>query len=221
MACNSHKVCDQEEIEKHKQWVIDKIVDQMEQEQVGIEALSRIMGEKLELLNLKLQSSDKQSAPSEQVEENEKTQKSEKTDSGYRPESKDMPAKLAEERKPVSKLIMEDCVQLGLLSRKRAKYLISQMAGKQPAEAEKEVVTELRTNLHKQVRVLIRKDKNGPWAAPKSQEELRLEIAQTPTVRSMVYLTKDIFKERDDWINRSKKSITGRIFGSRLTVNKK
>jgi hypothetical protein len=220
MACNSHEIWVPEEIEIHKKWVVDQIIDQMERDKIGVEGLSKIMGEKIALLNIRLEGNCDQPVQQEEIKE-EQLPRPPKTDSGYKPHSTDMPTKLAEERKPVKKLIMEDCVQLGLIKRKRAKYVVTQMAGKQPADAEKEVVVELHKNLHEQVRKFIRKDKDGPWSSPKSQEELRLEIIQTPTVRSMLYLTREIFKEREDWKNRSHNSITGRIFGSRLTVDKK
>lgn len=247
MACNCHQIWDPEQIDIHKQWVIDKIIDQMEQDNVGVESLSRIMDEKISLLNNELDKINENNAavdvsvdpapakphskidiltepdeedPTAQDQETEQKPKAPKTDSGYKPKSKDMPTKLAHERKPIKKLILEDCVQLGLLTSKRAEYLVTQMAGKQPADAEKEVVVELRKNLHEQVRSFIRKDKEGPWSSPKAQEELRLEIVQMPTVRSMLYLTREIFKEREEWKNRSHNSITGRIFGSRMTVDK-
>lgn len=219
MACNSHQIWDPEQIDIHKKWVVDQIIDQMHQDQVGIEGLSKIMDEKLALLHQKLQGNGEQPVQQEQIKEEQP--KAPKVDSGYKPQSTDMPTKLAEERKPIKKLILEDCVQLSLITRKRAEYVVTQMAGKKPAEAEKEVVLELRKNLHEQVRRLIRKDKNGPWSSPKSQEELRLEIGQTPTLRSVIYLTREIFKEREDWKGRSRNSITGRIFGGRLTVDKK
>jgi hypothetical protein len=227
MACNCHQIWDPEQISVHKKWVIDKIIDQMERDKVGVEALSRILDEKISLLNQELEkisgSPTAEDIPPEAVDQQEQAEpkpKAPKTDSGYKPKSKDMPTKLAQERKPVRKLILEDCVQLGLITKKRAEYVVTQMAGKQPADAEKEVVVELRKNLHKQVRNFIRKDKNGPWSSPKAQEELRLEIIQMPTVRSMIYLTKEIFKDREEWKDRSHGSITGRIFGGRLTVDK-
>jgi hypothetical protein len=131
-----------------------------------------------------------------------------------------MTEKLANERKPIQTLLCEDCVQLGLLKPKRAEYLVTQFAGKLPNEAEDEVVIELRNNLHEQVRKFMRKHKGGPWASPKDQEDLRLEIARTPTVRSMLLLTRQLLRERQQWLNKSKRSLTGRLFGSRLKMEK-
>lgn len=243
MACNRHKIWDPVKINIHKQWVVDRIIDQMERDKAGVEALSRIMHEKMTLLDQELDNitgnqtiADAPQTPKEpktdiaseqdkleppvSADQEERQAKAPKSDSGYKPQSKNMPTKLAQERKPIKKLILEDCVQLGLITHKRAEYVVTQMAGKQPADAEREVVVELRKNLHEQVRSFIRKDKEGPWSSPKSQEELRLEIVQMPTVRSMLQLTREIFKEREEWKNRSHNSITGRIFGSRLTVDK-
>ena len=254
MACNAHDIWDPDQIAKNKCWVVERILDQMERDGVGVESLSKIMDEKVALLNFHLDEGDdlppleKREAqpPTQPVEpdKHEPTEKAEATVKDDKPvvigsvannkkeekeaprptkvyESTDMPTKLAQERKPVKKLIKEDCIQLGLLTKKRAKHLITHMAGKQPADAEKEVVKELRENLHKQVRNLIKKDKNGPWSSPKAQEELRLEIVNTPSVRSVLYLAKEIYREREEWLNRSHNSITGRIFGKKLGLDKK
>ncbi len=235
MACNTHKIWDPEKIEKYKNWVILQITNQMEHDHVGVESLSRILDEKIALLHQKLESGNDDLLSEPQVQNTEVVQKksyesnklsnepAKATPKGEPPKTykcTDMPTKLAQERKPVSKLILEDCVQLGLISRNRAEYVVTQMSGKQPADAEKEVVIELRDNLHKQVRGLIRKDKGGPWSSPKAQEELRLEIVKTPTVRSVLFLTRDILREREEWLKRSHSSLTGRIFGSKMSLDK-
>lgn len=250
MACNAHDIWDPEQIARNKCWVVERIIDQMERDHVGVEALSKIMDEKVAMLNFHLDEGEDlpplqktEAKPVEPIEPDIEETKS-KTDNVATPvvvesvvnnkqeekepprptkhyKSTDMPTKLAQERKPVKKLMKEDCVQLGLLTKKRATHLITHMAGKQPAEAEKEVVKELRENLHKQVRNLIKKDKSNPWSSPKAQEELRLEIVNTPSVRSVLYLAKDIYRERDEWLNRSHNSITGRIFGSKMGLDKK
>ncbi len=256
MACNAHDIWDPAHIEKNKIWVVDRIIEQMKHDEVGVEALSKIMDEKIALLNQHLDKGEELPEPLREHKEEEpkefedyqrqakaeelkeysdyhtpKKQADEpspleqKKEEAKQPnkskvKSTDMPTKLAHERKPLKKLILEDCVQLGLISKDRAEYVVTQMAGKQPADAEKEVVVELRDNLHKQVRKLIRKDKDNPWSSPKAQEELRLEITQTPTVRSVLFLTKDIYRERGEWLKRSHNSITGRIFGSKMALDK-
>jgi len=225
MVCNRYNIRDIAAINLHKQWVKDRIIQQMEQDGVGVEALSSIMDQQIAQLHQKLESGEDSSIQDPEVENEIETVEEppaakQKTNSGYKPQSVDMSTRLANERKPTKIIIMEDCVRLGLLTRKRAKYLVTQMAGKQPMDAEKEIVKELRENLHQQVRKLIRKDKQGPWSSPKSQEDLRLEIVQTPTVRSMVYLTKEILREREAWKSNARNSITGRIFGNRMTTGK-
>ena len=238
MACNTHEIWDPEKIKKYKSWVIQQITDQMEHEHAGVESLSRIMDEKIALLHQKLENGNDESLQESSVQKTQLAPKAfnnfvdieklpeepaKATSKGEPPKNykcTDMPTKLAQERKPVKKLILEDCVQLGLISKQRAEYVVTQMAGKQPAEAENEVVIELRENLHKQVRGLIKKDKDGPWSSPKAQEELRLEIIKTPTVRSVLFLTRDILRERDEWLKRSHISISGRIFGSKMSLDK-
>jgi hypothetical protein len=244
MACNAQNIWNPSLIEEHKRWVVENIIEQMKLDNVGVESLSKIMDEKIALLSLHLEKGiDLPTSVSrpDQIEQSTKNE-AHKVNEFYDPENippleqkkdlepkkptkssskgTDMPTKLSEERKPVKKLILEDCVQLGLISKKRAEYVITQMAGKQPAEAEKEVVVELRENLHRQVRRLIRKDKGGPWSSPKDQEELRLEILHTPTVRSVLFITRDILREREEWLERSHSSITGRIFGKKMTLDK-
>jgi hypothetical protein len=220
MACNSHNIRDLEAINQYKQWVKNEILAQMEQDALGVDSLMRVMDEKMDLLQQKLKKGEGCSDQGVETTAESKAEKKQKASSGYKPKSTDMPTKLAKKRKPLTKIILEDCVQLGLLANKRAKYLVVQMAGKQPQDAEREVVNELRDNLHKQVRKLIRKDKKGPWSSPMAQEELRLEIVQTPTVRSMVFLTREILREREEWRDKSRSSITGRIFGKRISVGK-
>ncbi|MCP4090947.1 MAG: hypothetical protein GY746_14325, partial [Gammaproteobacteria bacterium] len=46
MVCNKHHIRDMDKINLHKQWVKSKIIQQMEQDNVGAEALSAIMDEK-------------------------------------------------------------------------------------------------------------------------------------------------------------------------------
>jgi len=221
MECRSLNICDMERVSMYKEWFKQQIISQMEQDHVGVECLSRIMNEKLELLRQKLKNGDSTPPPVQEEEQLAPTEpKKQKQNSGYRPKSADMSTKLSNERKPIKKIILEDCVQLGLLDKKRAGYLVTQMAGKEPMEAEREVVVELRNNLHSQVRKLIRKDKGGPWSSPMAQEELRVEIVQTPTVRSMLFLTREILRERDEWKNKGRNSITSRIFGKRMTLDK-
>lgn len=246
MTCNSHDVGEPAQIDKYKSWIVNSIIAQLERDNAGVEALSRVMDEKIAMLNKHLESGTELPISESQPDKNQdnqdaKTNEAQKINQFYDPndipplaekdkpapkppkssgKGTDMPTKLSEERKPIKKLIQEDCVQLGLITKKRAEYVITQMAGKQPADAEKEVVVELRENLHKQVRKLIRKDKGGPWSSPKDQEDLRLEILHTPSVRSVLFITRDILREREQWLERSHSSISGRIFGNKMSLDK-
>lgn len=113
--------------------------------------------------------------------------------------------KLDQSRTPLRKLILEDCVQVGIVDRSRAKELVKQLAGKLPGDAEAEVVTELRNNLHQQVREFIRKNKGGPWPKPQVQEELRIDIVKTNKVSDLLMLTRQLLRERSIWTDENNK----------------
>lgn len=122
-------------------------------------------------------------------------------------------AKLQVKRKPIGKMIMEDCVTLGLVSPKRAKQLVQQMPGKDPKDAETEVVTELRNNLYEQIRKFMRKHKGGPWTSPTEQNDIRLEITNTPNIRMLVSLTRQLLREQNGWLDKNKTGLASRLFG--------
>jgi hypothetical protein len=125
--------------------------------------------------------------------------------------------KLRQARKPLSKLLREDCVQLGLVNAERAEELVKSLAGRTPAEGEARVVEELRNNLHTQVRRYIRKHRGGPWPAPMAQDELRVDIANTRGVFALLTLTRGILRERMAWERRQKKGVLGTLLsGLRL-----
>lgn len=113
--------------------------------------------------------------------------------------ARSMEEKLADSREVMTKLIRVDCVQLGLLTPERAEQVCRHLAGKTPEQAEQDVVTEIRNNLHQQIRKIIRKLKGGPWKSVKQQDELRLEIASTGSLQSVIKLTRHLFRERDTW----------------------
>lgn len=127
-------------------------------------------------------------------------------------ESSNMLQKLKMKRKPIGDLLKEDCVRLQLLTPKRAEALIAGMSGKRPEDAEDELVAELRNNLHQQVRQMIRKDKGGAWRTPKAQEEVRLDIAATKTLRGLIGLTTEIMREREEWLSKHKRGVISRFF---------
>ncbi len=133
-------------------------------------------------------------------------------------DSLSMERKLEHERKPLRKVLQEDCVRLGLLEVERAKRLSAQMAGKEPRQAEAEIVTELRNNLHEQIRKFMRKNKGGPWDSPKLQEDLRLDIVNTRSVASLVSLTRSLLRERKDWEEKYKKGRFSGLLGGKLKL---
>lgn len=131
---------------------------------------------------------------------------------GEKTSSSDMISKLDLQRKPVQSLILDECTKLRLVKPERAQQLVEQFSGKQPEEAEEEVVCELRNNLHQQVRAFIRKDKGGAWRSPKAQEEVRMDIAATRTLRGLISLTLEILREREAWCKKNKKGLMSRLF---------
>jgi len=122
-----------------------------------------------------------------------------KAASGYKPVVKGMEEKLKDDRKPVQKLLLEDCVAANLVDVTKAKELIGAMTGKTPQEAETEIVEYLRGELQTQVRQFIRSDKGGPWSNPRTQEELRQDIHAAKSIRSVLLLCRQIVKEHRDW----------------------
>lgn len=115
------------------------------------------------------------------------------------PVSRTMEQKLKEDRKPVQKLLAEDCVAAGLLDPDKARSLVAGMAGKQPEDAEREIVEYLREVLLQQVKHCIRKFKGGPWAAPRVQADLRNDIHHAQTVRGVLMLARQMIEERREW----------------------
>ncbi len=237
LLCTTLQIVDLDQINATIKTLKRDILAQMERKRLGVEALSGLLDEQIERLEQDLRkSSGADSAPTEQKTEEKKPESAEKPEQAEiskkppPPSSAkdisektlkelDMTKKLAAERKPVQKLVLEDCVQIGLVTRERAEYLVTQFAGKEPKDAELEVVIELRNNLHTQIRKFMRKHKGGPWATPKEQEELRLDIVHTPSISTLLSLTRKILRERREWLDRSRRGITGRIFGDRLKLS--
>jgi hypothetical protein len=227
--CSTFGIRNLETIQTLKGKVQYRVVKRLKAEGEEISKLGPILEEELENLKQELRReflSDQEVEGKEGEElsagkhQQSDTRTKQEKSSGYQPTSRNEPEKLSQERKPLRKLIEEDCVQLGLLEPKRAKFLLGQLAGKQPREAEEEVVAELRNNLHQQVRKFIRKDKGGPWSSIAAQEEMRLDITSTPRVSSLLNLARQIMIERDKWLAENKSGITGRLFGSRDGVKK-
>ncbi len=115
------------------------------------------------------------------------------------PVVRSMEEKLKESREPVQKLVLDGCVAAGLVDPNKAQSLVAGMTGKQPEEAELEIVEYLREVLLEQVKTYIRQSKGGPWAAPRVQADLRADIHHALTVRGILTLARQIIKERREW----------------------
>ena len=133
-------------------------------------------------------------------------------------DAKSMEEKLQAARKPLRKLLREDCVTLGLVTPERAEALVCGLAGRTRETAELDIVAELRNNLHGQVRSYIRKHKGGPWPSPKSQEELRLDIVGTATVHSLLMLARQTLRERSRWESEQSGGALSSLLGGKLLL---
>jgi hypothetical protein len=47
-----------------------------------------------------------------------------------------------------------------------------------------------------------------------------MDIARTRSLQSLVTLARELLAEREEWLDKSKGSITGRLFGGRVKVDK-
>ncbi|MES9896210.1 MAG: hypothetical protein ABW141_15075 [Candidatus Thiodiazotropha endolucinida] len=139
---------------------------------------------------------------------------------GYVPEAKSMPERLKDRRADMEHLLSNDCVTLKLVTPNEADKLKHGLVGKDPDKAEEEVVAMLRNNLHAQVRKFIRKHNGGPWATATLQSEVRMDITRTRSVRSLVSLSRQLLEEREEWLSKTKNSLTGRFFGGKVKLDK-
>ena len=113
--------------------------------------------------------------------------------------AKSMEEKLQDQRTPVKDLLKTECVTLGLLNKKQAEKLGASMVGKKPEDAEAEIMIKLRELLLGQVKDYIRDNKGGPWNSVYKQEEMRMDIQTSRSVRSLIMLTKQIGREVGKW----------------------
>lgn len=150
----------------------------------------------------------------------EATPKDEKRPTGYVPEAKTMPERLKDRRSIMEHLLDNDCITLKLVTPNQAKSYKHGLLGKEPEKAEEELVTALRNVLHDQIRKFIRKHNGGPWASATLQHELRMDITRTRSLRSLVTLARELLNEREEWLEKTKGSLTGRFFGGRVKMNK-
>jgi hypothetical protein len=129
-----------------------------------------------------------------------------------------MEEKLEQARKPLRKLLQEDCVRLGLIDSRHATELVSRLAGRLRAEVEAELVADLHNHLDQQLELYMRKHRGGPWSSTQSQEKLRVEIASTTSVHAVVYLTRRLLEERREWEARMKRGRLRNLLGTWLRI---
>ncbi len=139
---------------------------------------------------------------------------------GYVPKAKSMPERLADQRGGMQQLLEGDCVSLKLITPDQVLQMKRRLLGQEPRKAEQELVAELRNILHQQVRDFIRKNDGGPWATATLQDELRMDIVATRSLRSLVTLAKELLLEREGWLTKNKTSLTDRLFGGKIHFNK-
>ncbi|MCU7919337.1 MAG: hypothetical protein KZQ95_13425 [Candidatus Thiodiazotropha sp. (ex Epidulcina cf. delphinae)] len=139
---------------------------------------------------------------------------------GYMPEAKSMPELLKDRRAIIEHLLDNDCITLKLVTPTEAKKFKHGLLGREPEEAEEALVAQLRNVLHNQVRKFIRKHNGGPWASATLQHDVRMDITKTRTLRSLVTLSRQLLNEREEWLSKTKNSLTGRFFSGRVKMDK-
>ncbi|MCU7808078.1 MAG: hypothetical protein KZQ73_09460 [Candidatus Thiodiazotropha sp. (ex Semelilucina semeliformis)] len=165
-------------------------------------------------------SSPEEHAEAEESQAESQPPKEQKKATGYVPEAKTMPERLKDGRSIMEHLLDNDCITLKLVTPNEAKKFKHNLLGKVPEKAEEELVASLRNVLHDQVRKFIRKNNGGPWASATLQHEVRMDITKTRTLRSLVTLARSLLEEREEWLKKTKNSLTGRFFGGRVKMNK-
>jgi len=139
--------------------------------------------------------------------------------SGYVPAAKSMSERLQERRSGIERLLDNDCITLKLATPAEVRRYKQELLGKAPEQAEEELVANLRNVLHEQVRKFMRKHEGGPWASANQQYELRMDIVKTRSLRSLVTLARALLSERDEWLQKSRGSLTGRFAGGRVKMS--
>jgi hypothetical protein len=147
-------------------------------------------------------------------------EKEEKRPTGYVPEAKSMPDRLKDQRLILEELLDNDCVTLKLVTPNEAKEYKHNLLGKDSEKAEADLVAALRNVLYNQMRMFIRKHNGGPWASATQQHEMRMDITKTRTLRSLVALARELLSEREEWLQKTKGSLSGRFFGGRVKMDK-
>jgi hypothetical protein len=161
--------------------------------------------------------------PEEVVEQPEKTNTRNPAASGEtaskpavtskkQPEVASYQEKLSFHRKPVVELLKKECVDFHLLSSDRAKYWVHHLSGRYIEDIEPDIVNELSDALLKNVRTYMSKNKKEhPWQTPMAQEQVRMDIAATKTVKGILTLTSQILWEIRKTSKAANSGLLGRI----------
>lgn len=216
--CQSRGVVDPQIIRQYREIFHQEMFDQLSDEFTPsefnqlLDKTSAWLEAEIDQTNPQPTTADK---PKEAPDSKVKTSKSDKQT--YIPEAKSMAERLADQRQLIERLLARDCVDLMLITPDQVSKFKRRMIGVEPAQAEKDIVADLRNILHQQIRAFIRKHEGGPWGTVKLQNELRLDIAATKSLQSLVNLTRELISERDSWLQ-SNPSIADRLFGGRVKV---
>lgn len=232
VTCQSRRVADPTIINYYVEILEQEIHAQLSDES-GPADFHRVLDEKLAWLESELDQTGQQAAAAaaeeaqaeaaaaESTPEPEaKKSEAKKKPTGYVPDAKTMPERLKDKRSIMEHLLDNDCITLKLVTPNQAKKFKHGLLGKEPEKAEEELVANLRNVLHEQVRKFIRKNNGGPWASATLQHEVRMDITRTKTIRSLVTLARELLEEREEWLAKTKSSITGRLFGGKVKMTK-
>ncbi len=149
----------------------------------------------------------------------EPQKRDEKSTSGCMPEAKSMLERLKDRRAIIEELLDNDCIPLKLATPEEVKTYKLNLLGKEPGDAEEELVAQLRNVLRSQIRQFILSHDGGPWASASQQHELRMGITRTRSLRALINLARALLHEREEWLQKAKGSLTGRLFGGRVQRN--
>ncbi|MET0089585.1 MAG: hypothetical protein ABW068_06095 [Candidatus Thiodiazotropha sp.] len=233
VVCQSRGVTDVSVINYYTEVVQQAVLAQMtEDADTSAESFHRLLEQQVEWLGEKLRqlvndgALDRSAAdgvlgdPVLEVSGSAAAERAEKKASGFVPEAKSMPERLKDRRAEMEHLLTHDCITLKLLTANEAKQLKRELVGRLPEKAEEELVARMRSVLHSQVSKFIRKHQGGPWQTVTQQTEIRMEIAHTKSLRSLVFLSRQLLQEREEWMLKTKSSLVGRLFGGRVKLNK-
>ncbi len=224
LMCHARRIFDAEKARFYTRAVTEAVLALSRDSDPSVVEIDRLLKEQLEMLDVALDRPPvprlpKRASPpedeSEPVVAPSKTRRENRNANVAATESLSMEEKLQEARRPVRDLLLKDCVRLGLVELKRAKTLAAGLAGKSREEGEADIVSELRNNLHKQIRTYMRKHKGGPWDSVMKQEDLRLDITHTSSVHALVTLTRQLLKERKDWEGKLNKGLLHNLLGGK------